>query len=548
MSSSSDSSSCGTSRFPRARSAVSRVRGKRVCTQRSSGSWETSWPSRSASARPSGLSATGTAGSPFTRPSTFSVECAWRVSRKRRKPAEPTQPGSEGVCLNGRVQAQVEELPENRVRLTIQVPSHDVHHAVEHAASDLAQSVKIPGFRKGKVPQQVLVQKVGRERLMTEAIETHIGGWFWNAAAQTRVRPVAQPESDFELPGSDEEDWHFTATFPVQATPDLPDWKALEVGAIEPEVPEELVQQELDALRATVAELVPVEGRPVGPEDTVIVDLVSPKGETRRDYVVELGRGPVVEEIEQALVGMSAGETKEIEFEVAGDEKQLVSVTVKELKEKVLPEADDELARSASEFETLAELSKDIEDRLGAQISEEVEAQFRSDVADALVAASNVDASGPLVESRTRELLRGLTQQVEARGIPLETYLTMTGQTPEDLLARLREEALRSVARELVLEAAAEELGLEISDDAVEALVREQAEIVGDDAEPTIERLRETGRFETLRDDLSLRDALDRVASEGTRIYREHAETRVALWTPEKEKQPTDAKLWTPGS
>jgi trigger factor len=450
--------------------------------------------------------------------------------------------------LNGRVQAQVEELPENRVRLTVQVPSHDVHHAIEHAASDLAQSVKIPGFRKGKVPQQVLVQKVGRERLMTEAIESHIGGWFWNAAARSRVRPVAQPEYDFELPGSDAEDWHFTATFPVQAMPDLPDWKTLEVGAIEPEVPEELVQQELDALRATVAELVPVDGRAVGPEDTVVVDLVSPKGETRRDYVVELGRGTVVEEIEEALVGLSGGESKEIEFELAGDEKQAVSVTVKEIKEKVLPELDDDLARSASEFDTLAELRTDIEDRLRTQIAEEVEAQFRSDVADALVAASNVDASGPLVESRTRELLRGLAQQVEARGIPLETYLTMTGQTPEDLLARLHEEALRSVARELVLEAAAEQLGLEISDDDVEALVREQAEIVGDDADATLGRLRETGRFETIRDDLRLRKALDRVASEVKRIPRELAEARDALWTPEKEKKATDTKLWTPGS
>jgi trigger factor len=450
--------------------------------------------------------------------------------------------------LNDRVQAQVEELPENRVRLTVQVPSHDVHHAIEHATTDLAKSVKIPGFRKGKVPQQVLLQKVGRERLMTEAIESHIGGWFWNAAAQSRVRPVAQPEYDFELPGSDGEDWHFTATFPVQARPDLPDWKTLEVGAIEPEVPEELVQQELDALRATVAELVPVEGRPVGPEDTVVVDLVSPKGETRRDYVVELGRGTVVDEIEEALVGMSGGETKEIDFELAGDEKQVVAVTVKEIKEKVLPEIDDELARSASEFETLEELRTDIEDRLRTQIADEVEAQFRSDVADALVSSSNVEAAGPLVESRTRELLRGLAQQVEARGIPLETYLTMTGQAPEDLLARLYEEAQRSVARELVLEAAAEQLGIEIADDDVESLVREQAEIVGDDAEATIERLRENGRFETLRDDLRLREALDHVASEVKRIPRELAEARDALWTPDKEKQATDTKLWTPGS
>ena len=123
------------------------------------------------------------------------------VAAEDEEPHAPaTGPRLKGVCLNGRVQAQVEELPENRVRLTVQVPSHDVHHAVEHAASDLAQTAKIPGFRKGKVPRQVLVQKVGRERLMAEAIESHIGGWFWNAAARTRVRPVAQPEYDFELP------------------------------------------------------------------------------------------------------------------------------------------------------------------------------------------------------------------------------------------------------------------------------------------------------------------------------------------------------------
>src|ERR1700752_650444 len=100
-----------------------------------------------------------------------------------------------------RVQTQVEELPENRVRLTVQVPSHDVPHAVEHAADDLAQSIKVPGFRKGKVPRQVLLQRVGRERLMTEAVESHIGGWFWNAAARARLRPGGQADYDFGVPG-----------------------------------------------------------------------------------------------------------------------------------------------------------------------------------------------------------------------------------------------------------------------------------------------------------------------------------------------------------
>jgi trigger factor len=444
-----------------------------------------------------------------------------------------------------RVESQVEELPENRVRLTVQVPSHDVHHAVEHAADDLAQSLKVPGFRKGKVPRQVLLQRVGRERLMTEAVESHIGGWFWNAAARTRLRPVEQPEYDFELPASSDDDWEFTATVAVQAKPEIPDWKELEVGIAEVEVPEELVQAELDALRATVAELVPVEGRPVAPDDTVVVDLVSEE-ETRRDYVVELGRGAVVEEIEHGLVGMSAGETKELSFELADGSTQSLAATVKEIKEKVLPPLDDDLARAASEFETLAELRADVESRLRDQIEEEVETRFRADAADALVAASKVEAAGPLVELRTRELLRGFARQIEARGVQLETFLAMTGQQPEELLARLSDEAQRSVARELVLDAVADELGLEVADAEVEELVREQAEAVGDDADEMLVALRESGRFELLRDDLRLRHALDQVAAEVKRIPLAQAEAREAIWTPDKEKPPTETKLWTP--
>jgi trigger factor len=444
-----------------------------------------------------------------------------------------------------RVETQVEELPENRVRLTVQVPSHDVHHAVEHAADDLAQSIKVPGFRKGKVPRQVLLQRVGRERLMTEAVESHIGGWFWNAAARIRVRPVEQPHYDFELPASADEDWRFTATVAVQAKPELPDWKELEVGVAEVEVPEELVQQELDALRATVAELVPVEGRPVAPDDTVVVDLVAEE-ETRRDYVVELGRGAVVEEVEQGLVGMSAGETKELSFELADGTTQSLAATVKEIKEKVLPALDDDLARSASEFETFAELRADVESRLREQIDEEIETRFRADTADALVAASKVDAAGPLVEARTRELLRGFARQVEARGVQLETFLAMTGQQPEELVARLQDEAQRSVGRELVLDAVAEQLGLEVPDAQVEELVREQAETLGDDPEEMLVALRESGRFESLREDLRLRDALDRVAGEVKRIPLAQAEARDAIWTPDKENPPTETKLWTP--
>lgn len=441
------------------------------------------------------------------------------------------------------MQAELEELPENRVRLRVQVPRDDVHHAIEHAATDLAASVKIPGFRKGKVPMPVLLQRVGKDRLYAEAIESHIGGWFRNAAARQRLRPVEPPQYDFELPTSDGEDWEFTATVAVQAKPEIVDWTTLEVPYREPQVPQQLVDQELSILQDTVATLAPVEGRPVQERDTAVIDLVS-GDETRTDYVVELGRGAVVEEIEQGLVGMSVGDSKEIEFELGDDSSQSVAVTVKEIKEKVVPPLEDELARAATEFDTIAELRADIEGRLREQLAAEADAVFRADVVDKLVEASKVEAAGPLVEARTRELVAGLARQVERRGVDFQSYLTMTGTDPNELVARLRAEAAQSVARELALEAAADKLGLQVPDEDVEAIVREQAEAMGDDPGEVLLRLRESGRIEQLRDDLRLRNALDRIAGEVKRVSPE----RDAIWTPDKEKSERETKLWTPGS
>jgi trigger factor len=451
------------------------------------------------------------------------------------------------VWSNDSVQAQVEELGDDRVRLTVDVPSHDVRHAVEHAASDLAQSLKIPGFRKGKIPMPVLVSRVGRDRLMAEAVESHIGGWFWNAATEHRIRAVAQPEYDYELPESEREDWRFSATVPVQAMPEVADWKGLEVPRPRSDVPEDLVDRELEILRSVAAGLAPVEGRPAREGDTVVLDLLSTSGETQRDYVAELGAGRLLDEIESGVAGMNAGETKEVEWQLGDDASGSVSVTLKEIKEKVLPPLDDELAQSASEFETLAALRADVERELREQLEDEAESVFRTAVADALVEASNVEAAGALVEARTRELVNGIVRSVEARGIPFETYLSLTGATPELFVERMRSQASHAVARELVLEAVADKLGIEVSDEQVEELVREQAEAIGDDPVAAVAALRERGGFEQLREDLRLRDALDRVAADVTPITTELAAAREAIWTPEKEKPDTETKLWTPG-
>src|SRR3989442_944060 len=150
------------------------------------------------------------------------------LTQTASEPASPSR-RPQPVWSNGSMATQVEELPDNKVRLTVDVPRADVHHAVEHAASDLASSVKIPGFRKGKVPMPVLRSHIGKDRLFSEAIESHISGWFWNAAARERIRPVEQPELDYELPDSEENDWHFTATVSVLPKPELADWTKVQV-------------------------------------------------------------------------------------------------------------------------------------------------------------------------------------------------------------------------------------------------------------------------------------------------------------------------------
>jgi trigger factor len=429
--------------------------------------------------------------------------------------------------------AQVEELPDNKVRLTVDVPSADVHHAVEHAASDLAASVKIPGFRKGKVPMPVLVSRIGKERIYSEAIESHIGSWYGNAIASARIRPAEQPELDYELPSSDDQDWRFTATVAVLATPEVADWKQLQVPYEEPEIPEDFVEHELNVLRSTVAELSPVEGRPAQAGDTVVVDLVAEDG-GQRDYVVELGSGRLVPELEEQLVGMSAGEEQDFEG---------VHIVLKEIKEKVLPPLDDDLARSASEFDTLEDLRADVEERIRGQVEAEANEAFRRAALDRLVEASKVRVSGPLVDARTRTLVRELDSVMRRSGGSLDAYLQLSGESAENLIARLREQAAMSIAGELVLEAVADQLGIEITDEEIDQAFEDRFE----EPEQVIEQARAAGAYETEREARRLSRALDHIAEEVQRIAPEQAAAREAIWTPDKEKAKTETKLWTPG-
>jgi trigger factor len=445
------------------------------------------------------------------------------------------------------MQTQVEELASGKVRLDVEVPRADIQHAIDHAASDLAGSLKIPGFRKGKVPMPVLLARVGRQRLYSEAVESHIRGWFWDAAARSGIRPVAQPEFGYELPDSPESGFRFTATVDVQQTPDVADWSNLEVPAADVEVPDELVERELEALRFSVADLAPADGRQPREGDVVVIDLVAEDGEGRRDFVAEVGDDRLIPDVSDALRTLTPGESKTIELQVEENTTE-VEVTLKEVRERVLAPLDDDLARAASEFDTLAALRADIEARLHEAFADEAETAFREAAVDRLVEASQIEIAETLVVSRATELLRGLERSLAQRGLSLETYLSVTGGDAQELEQRLLAQARQSLARELALEAVADRLEIQISDAELRDFIRGEAEAGGeDDPDVFVQQVWDSGSREALRADLRLRRALDRVVADVQRIPVALAEAREKLWTPEKEKTEPVAKLWTPG-
>jgi trigger factor len=442
------------------------------------------------------------------------------------------------------MEAQLEQLEGDRVRLTVEVPADEVAHAVEHATHDLAERVRVPGFRRGRVPEAVLVQRLGRQRVYSEAVESHIGSWFWSAARTNRVRPSEQPAYSYKLPKAEDESWQFTAEFPVQGAAEPADWTKLEVPRFDVEVEDEVVDAELAALQETAASLSAVDGRFARRGDVAVVDIDSEDGPGQRDYVVPLGTGEIVDELEEGIRDLSPGESREVSWDLGNGTTRSATVTLKDLYEKVLPPLDDDLAKTASEFDTLEELRTSIIARITKLIEEQVESRFRVDAVDELIKASEVRPARLLVEMRTRDLLNAFIRQLDARGIDPNAYLQAAGVTATELQQRLAAEAVHSLARELVLEGVANRVGIEVTDDDIRTDLRDEGE-----SEEDIEEFMEAGGADRVRSDLRLRRAVDRVASEVIPISKELADARGSIWTPGKEEgESAEKKLWIPGS
>jgi trigger factor len=461
------------------------------------------------------------------------------------------------------VKTSVTELPESRVRVEAEIPAEEVERRMQATARQLAQNMRMPGFRKGKVPAPVVIQRVGREAVLDETVRGALGRWYLDAIDAAGIHPVGDPNLDLgDLPEQGQP-LKFSIEIGVRPKAKLGEYKGLEVGKREPEVSDEAVTDELDRLRERSARLDTVD-RPAASGDFVVMDYTGSidgepfAGGEGRDQLVELGSGRLVPGFEDQLKGAKASEERTVTItfpddygaqELAGREAQF-AVTVKEIKRKDLPELDDDFASDAAGFDTLAELREDVAAKLRDVDEARVEAEFREAVLDAVVKESKVDLPEALIEARAQELWERMLHSLGHQGISKDAYLRIAGQSEEELLAQARPDAEQALRREAVVAAVIEAEEIEPSEGDVLDALQSTAAREGTTPEKLRARLEKAGRLDDLREDLAQRAAIDLLAAEATPISVEQAKARDKLWTPEKEAASEDApaRLWTPGS
>jgi trigger factor len=460
------------------------------------------------------------------------------------------------------VTTKTTELDDSRVRVDVEVPAEALERALKSAAAELGREIRVPGFRSGKVPPEVVLQQVGREAVMDEALRRGLPEWYEEAVADAGITTVGDPQLDLSDLPEKGSPLAFTIEVGVVPPAKLGDYKGLKVGRREPSVDAQEVQAELERLRESLASLDTVE-RAAAKGDFAVIDFAGSidgepfEGGEARGHLVELGSGRLIPGFEEQLEGVSAGDEREVKVTFPDDyqaehlagKDAVFAVEVKEVKEKRLPELDDDFAVEAGGYDSLDELRAEFEQRIGEAQERAIEGEFREAAVDAAVAASRVDVPHELVHAKAHEMWHRTARRLAAQGIDPNQYLTMTGKTEEELVTEAEPDAELALKREAVLAEIVRAEGIEVTDEEIAEALREAA---GPDASDkqlkrALKRARKQGAEEALREDIAMRKAVDLLVESATPIPAEQAAAREKLWTPEKERPEGAGELWTPG-
>jgi trigger factor len=446
------------------------------------------------------------------------------------------------------VKTKTTELPDSRVRVEVEVPTEALERELKTAASQLGREMRVPGFRSGKVPPEVVLRQVGREAVLDEAVRRGLPGWYEEALADAGIQTVGDPQVDLSDLPEKGAPLAFTIEVGVVPPAQLGEYRGVGVGRREPKVDDQEVQAELERLRESLASLETVE-REAGEGDFVVMDYAGQvdgtpfEGGEGRGQVVELGSGRLIPGFEEQLAGASAGDERTVELtfpddypaeHLAGKEASF-AVEVKEVKEKRLPELGDDFAVEAGGYDSLDELRAEIESRIAQAEERTIEAEFREAAVDAVVDQAKIEVPHELVHSKAHEMWHRTARRLAAQGINPEQYLSMAGKTEEELVVDSESDAETALKREAVLAAIVEAEGIEVTDEEIEQALRASAPPDASDKQlkRALKRARSQGADEAMREDIAMRKAVDLVVENAKPISADRAAAREKLWTPE---------------
>ena len=466
------------------------------------------------------------------------------------------------------VTTSTEELSDSRVRVQVEVPPSALEEELRNAAGVLGRDIKVDGFRKGKVPADVVLRQVGREAVLDEAVRRALPEWYEQAVQEAGLATVGSPSLDLANLPEKGSPLAFSFEVGVRPAATLGEYKGVEAGRRAPEVSDEDVQAELDRLRESLASLETVDQQ-AEQGDYVVIDFLGKlddepfEGGEARGFPLELGSGRLVEGFEDQLVGSKAGNEREVrvtfpaeyQAEHLAGREAVFEVSVKEVKQKRLPELDDDLAVEAGGYDSLDELRDEISKQMSAAQEEAIDRDFREAAVDAAARQATIDVPQELVHSKAHEMWHVTARRLQQQGLDPAQYLQLTNKTEEELVTESEPDAERALRREAVLAAVIDAEDIEVSDDEILDALRQAAAEPGK-PEPSDKALRRSlkkararGADDALREDIAMRKAVDVIVDSATPIPVEQAQARDDLWTPEKEAAEGESKkLWTPGS
>ena len=384
---------------------------------------------------------------------------------------------------------QVEKLEHNMAKLTIEVSAEEVEKALQAAYLKERSKISLPGFRKGKVPRQMIEKMYGPEVFYDEAANRMISEAYAKAYDESELEIASQPTIDI-VQLEKGKSFIFTAEVAVKPEVKLGEYKGLKVDKYSTRVTQKEVDEEIEKVREQHARIVEVTDRAVADKDDVTLDFegfvdgVAFEGGKGTDYPLTIGSHSFIDTFEDQIIGMNIGDEKEInvtfpeEYHVDDlkGKPAMFKVSVKEIKEKQLPELNDEFAQDVSDFDTIAEYKDDLKNKIADRKSREAKAKQEDEAIAKIIEDSKMDIPDAMVDTQVNRMVEDFAQRLQQQGLSVEQYFQYTGMTADKIMEEMKPEAVKRIQSRLVLEAVVKAENIETSEEDFEAELKKMAE------------------------------------------------------------------------